>query len=54
VFGVLQAGPGVYGKIITDTAHSVCDSGKQGAVYRVAQYDLQQVSARGTRLTASA
>ena len=46
--------PGVYGKIITDTAHSVCDSGKQGAVYRVAQYDLQQVSARGTRLTASA
>ena len=43
--------PGVYGKIITDTAHSVCDSGKQGGVYRVAQYDLQQVSARGTRLT---
>jgi hypothetical protein len=46
--------PGVYGKILTDTAHSVCDSGKPGAVYRVAQYDLQQVAASGTRLTASA
>ena len=33
---------------------SVCDGGKPGAIYRVAQYDLQQVSARGSRLTGSA
>ena len=46
--------PGVYGKIMTDTAISVCDGGKPGAIYRIAQYDLQQVSARGSRLTASA
>jgi len=32
---------------------STGESGKQGAVHRVAQYDLQQLSVRGTRLTAS-
>ena len=39
---------------MTDTAISVCDGGKPGAIYRIAQYDLQQVSARGSRLTGSA
>jgi hypothetical protein len=44
--------PGAYDRIRTDTAASVCDLGKPTANTRIAQYDMQQITASGSKLGA--